>query len=93
MARFWKFNTLIGTLGLVALGAAFFLANHKYLYDARCGVLAAQVFVDVHHNPSVFFLMVGAAFVAWQVVMTVLGLLAGFFAGVSEERRTPSYRR
>jgi hypothetical protein len=81
MARFWKFNAFVGTVGVVLLVWAFFVTSqHNYALDRASYVVSAAGVVDADRNALVMA-TVGAAFLAWQLLMTLLGLLVGFFGG------------
>lgn len=86
MIRFWKFNAFVGTVGFVLLLTAFYVGDysvHTYPLSDMPRNFASHSITLVTNDRSSYFGLVGGTCVAWQAVMTVLGLLVGFFRAPS----------
>lgn len=78
MARFWKFNSFVGTVGVILAVVSYFNTHHTEkltngVYDIT--VAAGQSSERV----ALTLAVVGAVCLGWQILMTLLGLLVGFF--------------
>jgi hypothetical protein len=86
MGRFWKFNAFVGTVGIVLLVAAFFAGRHTYsltFNPSAPGDSPASLSWIGTTSQSLYMCLVGAGCLVWQMVMTVIGLLVGFFRAPS----------
>jgi formate hydrogenlyase subunit 3/multisubunit Na+/H+ antiporter MnhD subunit len=79
MSRFWKFNSLVGSLGLILLIVAYFTGVH---YETMTEPPNFSILWSLTKQ-SAYFLMVSAGCFAWQLIMTFLGILVGFFRAPS----------
>lgn len=80
MVGFWKFNVLVGMLGVLMMVGAGYATQHTFALDPDFKSLAfsASFNLQARDIPSHVF-VVGLGMVAYQFLATGVNLLVGFF--------------